>query len=46
MRHLLSVAIMESRMSVDKRPNTVQELIRRENAMLGYITRGATRTQN
>jgi hypothetical protein len=32
-----TTAILESRMPLDKRPNMVQEIIRRDNAMLKYI---------
>jgi hypothetical protein len=32
-----TIAIVESRMPLDKRPNMVQELIRRYNALLKYI---------
>jgi hypothetical protein len=32
-----TIAIVESRMPLDKRPNMVQELIRRDNALLKYI---------
>ena len=32
-----TIAILESRMRLDLRPNMVQELIRRDNAMLKYI---------
>ena len=32
-----TIAIVESRMPLDKRPNMVQELIRRDNALRKYI---------